>query len=117
MACLDEWKRYRVLRWQAFFGWLGGCYLGRFPSDLARLYYAVFQSSMNLMIYWILYGLCAITAFSLLIFTWSRLAHWPCPRCCRRFFSFGPSLFFKDAGSNLLRRKCKYCGLRKWACD
>jgi hypothetical protein len=114
---VDDWKRYRLLRWQAFFGWLGGCYLGRFPSDLARLYYAVFHSLMNLVIYWLLYGLCAVAAFSLLIFTWTRLGRWPCPRCGRLFFSFGQTVFGKDFGSNPFRWRCRYCRLRKWACD
>jgi hypothetical protein len=33
-------------------------YMGRFASDLSRLYYALFDTSMNLKVYW---GLTAIS--------------------------------------------------------
>jgi hypothetical protein len=117
MPCVDDWKHYRALRWQAFFGWLGGSYLGRFTSDISRLYYALFRTYMNVVVYWTLTALSLIAGFGLLIFTWTRLGWWPCPRCGRPFFAAGTRFLGKYGGTNPFARRCRQCGLRKWACD
>lgn len=116
MACAEDWKHYRVLRWQAFLGWLFGAYMGRFASDLSRLYYALFHTSMNLKVYWGLTAICVAAGFSILLYTWIRWGWWACPRCGGPFFGTTP-FFGKACGANPFRRTCSNCGLRKWACN
>jgi hypothetical protein len=117
MTCLEQWKHYRALRWQAFFGWLFGSYMGRFTVDLSALYYFCFHRMMAIWVLWVLTGLSLLVGFSLLFYTWGRCGWWPCPRCGRAFFAWGPRFFNRDVGSNPFVKKCRNCGLRKWQCD
>ena len=114
MTCQEQWKHYRKLRWQAFFGWLFGAYLGRFPSDFNVLLYKLCGFYLPMWAFYMLLVICAVIGFSTLIYTWTRLGRWPCPRCGQPFFAWGP---FGNLGSNPFKMKCRNCGLRKWQCD
>ena len=81
MTCEEQWKQYRKLRWQAFWGWLGGAYLGRFPLDLTWLIYKVSGHNLPETVYNGLVGVSLVTAFTFLNITWTRWGTWPCPRC------------------------------------
>jgi hypothetical protein len=99
-----------------------GAYLGRFPTDLAGLWFVVFRLQMP---FWFFYGLLLIgfiVAFSLLIATWQRLANFRCPRCGNAFRYHGGApkwwaLIGQSSRFRPLARKCQTCGLRKWSCE
>jgi len=122
VSCEERWKLYRRLRWEAFGGWLLGAYMGRFPGDLAHLVYLLFGVEMPLWLYYALLSVSAILAFSLLIFTWGRLAEFPCPRCGIAFRYAGGvprwwQFIERSSRFSPFARKCQNCGLRKWSCE
>jgi len=116
MSCQEQWDRYRKLQWQAFFGWLGGSYLGRFPSDLTMLIYKTTGHSMPQIVFYTLLAISAVVAFSLLIFTWTRYGNFPCPQCRKRFFASGSKGLVSRYETNPFIRECRNCGLKKWQC-
>jgi len=115
MNCQERWAHYRKLRWQAFFAWLGGSYLGRFPGDLSWLIHKISGHYLPDWLYYALVGVCLVTAFGFLIFTWHRWAAWPCPRCKLPFCIVGRNIYALT-WRNPFARKCVNCGLKKWTC-
>jgi hypothetical protein len=99
MSYDDAWrdlhKRVRLF-WLLFLGWAAGAVLSEFVLDAIH---PGLGDSVWIAIPWIV----AVFAAGLY---WELF---PCPRCGELFFWGG--LF---GGFNQFRRKCQYCGLRKW---
>jgi len=114
MTCQEQWTHYRKLRWQAFFAWIGGAYLGRFSIDFSSFLHWVTGLWEPEWLFYTMEAICVVIAFSFLIFTWTRWAKWPCPRCKKPFF--GVVFFGKVLGANPFHRYCWNCDLKKWQC-
>ena len=102
-GCADSWKTYKKqmrVFWAFSLGWMP------FGGLVALLILTWLKLS----------SVFAFVPMFAYMFAWLVCANIPvrlrCPQCGARFFAFGPW----GLGTNQFARKCRNCGLKKFAC-